>query len=123
MVMENKNKGISGESFVVSYLERLGFAIVIRNFRKTFGEIDIIARKDFLLVFVEVKMRLSDSVDYGELIGYSKRKKIIATAHAFLMENQDLYDDCVCRFDVAFVTFVDANPRISYVKNAFFENE
>lgn len=121
--MENKNKGISGESFVVSYLERLGFAIVIRNFRKTFGEIDIIARKDFLLVFVEVKMRLSDSVDYGELIGYSKRKKIIATAHAFLMENQDLYDDCVCRFDVAFVTFVDANPRISYVKNAFFENE
>jgi putative endonuclease len=123
MVMENKNKGLSGENVVACYLEGLGFSIVIRNFRKIFGEVDIIAHKDSLLVFVEVKMRVSDSVDYGELIGYSKRKKIIATAHAFLMENQDLYDDCVCRFDVAFVTFIDANPRISYVKNAFFENE
>lgn len=121
--MKMQNKGLCGENTVASYLEQLGFSIITRNFRKMFGEIDIIAHKDSLLVFVEVKMRLSDAVDHGELIGYSKKKKIIATAHSFLTEYQDRYDDCVCRFDVAFVTLIDGKPRISYVKNAFFEDE
>lgn len=68
--MEIRNKGLCGENSVVAYLEQFGFVIVARNFKKTFGEIDIIAHKDSLLVFVEVKMRMSDLVDPGELIGY-----------------------------------------------------
>lgn len=121
--MQIFNKGLCGENIVATYLQELGFVVVVRNFKKMFGEIDIIAHKEALLVFVEVKMRLSNVIDPGELIGHSKKKKIIMTAQAFLTEYSESYDDCVCRFDVAFVTMIQGEPRISYVKNAFFQNE
>ena len=116
-------KGLFGEELVVAMIKNDGFTIRARNFKRLCGEIDIIAMKEKLLIFIEVKMRTSDTVDLGELIGFSKKRKIIATAHLFLSEQYDSYYDCVCRFDVALITVIQGKPEISYVKNAFFENE
>jgi len=52
--------GAKGESYAVSLLQKNGYKIIERNFRRPWGEIDIIAIKNGILVFVEVKARKSD---------------------------------------------------------------
>jgi putative endonuclease len=51
--------GQLGEQYTAAHLERLGFAIVARNVRTRYGEIDLIAFDGSALVFVEVKTRRS----------------------------------------------------------------
>lgn len=51
--------GSRGETFAVSLLESNGYKVIERNFRCKFGEIDIIAQKDGILIYVEVKTRKS----------------------------------------------------------------
>jgi Holliday junction resolvase-like predicted endonuclease len=54
-----QNKHISigriGEDIVAGYLERRGFSVVCRNYRKKWGELDIIAKKAGVVHFIEVK--------------------------------------------------------------------
>ncbi len=52
--------GLLGENHAVDFLRKKGYTIIERKFRKGYGEIDIVARKDNTLVFVEVKTRTSD---------------------------------------------------------------
>ncbi len=51
---------IIGENAAAEFLKKKGYVILERNFRKGYGEIDIIAVKKGTLVFVEVKTRSSD---------------------------------------------------------------
>jgi putative endonuclease len=51
--------GLLGERMAAAHLERLGFAIVARNVRTRYGEIDLIAFDGRTLAFVEVKTRRS----------------------------------------------------------------
>ena len=51
----NANIGESGENVAISYLVAQGFKVLDRNFRRPYGEIDIVAQKDRALHFVEVK--------------------------------------------------------------------
>lgn len=47
--------GMFGEQIAVQYLKKKGFSVVCRNYRKKWGELDIVAKKDNVLHFVEVK--------------------------------------------------------------------
>lgn len=58
--------GQAGENQAVIHLQKIGYKILSRNFRTKFGEIDIIARDDNTLVFVEVKNRSSLNYGYPE---------------------------------------------------------
>ena len=79
------------------YLMRHGLAIVARNFRTRFGEIDLIARDGSTLVFVEVRMRSSDGFGGGlESITAAKRARIIKAANGYLAT---LEREPTCRFD------------------------
>ena len=115
-----KQKGDAGEIICAEYLKRKGFKILERNYRKPFGEIDLIARKGDLLCFVEVKTRHSNPMTCGwEAVDYRKRKRIILTAQAYLAENGD---GCYCRFDVCEVTIEKSTLRtlgINYIESAF----
>lgn len=53
--------GRIGEDIAVKYLKRKGFKILDRNFKKHYGELDIVALEKDTLVFVEVKTRLGSS--------------------------------------------------------------
>ena len=111
-----KTVGDFGEDLVEEYLRNKGYDILDRNFRKPFGEIDIIARIDEIVVFVEVKTRKNkDFANPSEAVTISKQQKIIKASQAYLMEN-DLTDS-VIRFDVAEVIRVDG--EINYIENAF----
>lgn len=52
---------VLGEEMACEYLKKQGYQILERNFRKSYGEIDIIARKGDVVVFVEVKTRTNNS--------------------------------------------------------------
>lgn len=105
--------GQSGEAAVAHYLERDGFTILARNYSNSSGEIDLIGRKNSLIVFVEVKARHAEYFDSSELIVPSKQRKIIATAQRYLIQNKLI--DVPCRFDVALVI----NNEINYIADAF----
>jgi len=55
MTTEKQNIGKLGEDIAIKYLEKQGYEILGRNYRKPWGEIDIVAQQNNELVFVEVK--------------------------------------------------------------------
>jgi putative endonuclease len=78
-------QGDAAEERACRHLDRSGFTIVERNFRTRGGEIDIVARKGDVLVFVEVRSR--EVTDFGtpeESITPDKRRRIVATARQYL---------------------------------------
>ncbi len=74
--------GLKAEKRAVEYLQGTGYSIFERNFHSRFGEIDIIALKEDILHFIEVKY----SKDYDALtrITPSKLKKIIKTVDYYM---------------------------------------
>ena len=89
--------GSRAEMLAADYLMRQGLAIVARNFRTRFGEIDLIARDGSTLVFVEVRMRSSRGFGGGlESITAAKRARIVKAANGYLAT---LAREPACRFD------------------------
>jgi len=77
--------GLEAEEKVAKYLLKNGYKILKRNFHSKFGEIDIIAKKDNILSFIEVKY--SKNYDPIYRITPAKIQKIIKTIDYFFMLN------------------------------------
>ena len=111
------SRGRVGESRAAAVLEAKGMEIVTRNFRSRCGEIDIIARENDTLVFVEVKTW--DRYGFEDLrlgITEKKQRRIIETAKYFLQEHRK-YNEMGIRFDVVFI-----GPHgIDHLASAFTE--
>ncbi len=111
--------GKRGEDLAVNYLEAEGYQIVKRNFRlRSKHEIDIIALRHGLLVFVEVKTR-KNSI-YGEPFEQvnSKKEKIISnTADLFLKHFKQAYEDI--RFDIISIVMTDHQAKLKHIESAF----
>jgi putative endonuclease len=111
----NRQVGTQYEIISSQYLEKLGYIILSKNYRCRSGEIDIIAKDQDYIVFVEVKFRHSTA--YGipaEAVNYVKRQRIIRVAQYYLMQH-GLYES-KCRFDVISLT----TDTINHIKNAFY---
>lgn len=86
--MKANPKGAAGEEYAAETLQGLGYKIVERNFRSRCGEIDIIAVKDDIIAFVEVKTRHNHSAVSGfAAVTPSKQRKIIMTAMWYMRTN------------------------------------
>ena len=111
--------GKLGEDCAAKFLEAEGYTIVERNFRIRSAEIDIIARRDNLIIFVEVKAR--SNIRHGlpvEAVTLRKQKKIIEAATVFLQDEN--FSDCACRFDVVEVYMRgECVEEIHQIENAF----
>jgi len=108
-----KLEGTNGENFACQYLINKGYKILYRNFRSKFGEIDIIANKGDLIIFVEVKLRNSNKFGKGfEAVSKSKIEKIIKTSQYFISLQTEIY---IYRYDVI---SIDDN-KITHIENAF----
>jgi putative endonuclease len=80
--------GQRGEGIAADYLKHQGYTITSTNWRCKHGEIDLIARKDDVLIFVEVRTRHSDTVETAfESIVVRKRKKLAALAELYVSMN------------------------------------
>ncbi|MGL4483889.1 MAG: YraN family protein [Anaerovoracaceae bacterium] len=86
--------GKFGESVATEYLKGLGYSILSRNFRGKAGEIDIIAKKDGLLLFIEVKSRRSLSFGIpSQAVNREKQKHIYAVAAEYLATHNVYYKE------------------------------
>lgn len=114
-----KNTGHFGEETAVAYLKQIGYLIIERNYRKRFGEIDIVAQDGDVVVFVEVKTRRS--VRFGspfEAVDRRKQKNMTRVALAYL-DSHKLFDRSA-RFDVvAVMLHKESGPEVEIVQDAF----
>ena len=95
------NLGISAESRAAAFLIAKGFRILSRRWRSPVGEIDIVARRRHLLIFVEVKAR-ADFDRAAESVTPRQRQRIAAAAEVWLAKNgADGFRDI--RFDAILV--------------------
>jgi putative endonuclease len=98
--MNSIEKGLRGEAIVQEYLREKGYRILERNYRFRHREVDIIAGKEELVAFVEVKMRSEDDFGRGfEAVSEMKKRNIISVARHYI-QRHNLYD-CNVRFDIA----------------------
>lgn len=118
--MNNKILGSQGEQAAADYLVHQGYRIFARNFRVPVGEIDIVAAKQELVVFVEVKTRRGLRCGTpAQSVTYHKQQKIIQTARWFLRQRH-LEDRCLCRFDVVEVyALPEGKWQINHIPGAF----
>lgn len=113
--MNKKAEGLAKETEAANYLLEQGYQILSRNFRCRLGEIDIIARNDGYLVFVEVKYRTNMEMGFPEeAITSLKQRRITNTAKYYLLVNR-LPESTPCRFDV----IVMLKNEIRLIKHAF----
>lgn len=112
--------GDFGERIAKSHLKKKGMRIIETGFRERFGEIDIIAVHNRVVVFVEVKTRQSDIAGKPETaVDEDKQRKIIRIAIAFLKRHN--LSTNPCRFDVVAITGDQStkNPQIVHFESAF----
>lgn len=113
--------GSAGEALAAKMYSDKGFEIVARNYRIRSGEIDIIAEKDDLLVFSEVKALPGGDADVlASELGPRKQRKIVETAKYFL-KNHRQYSNKIIRFD-AVVVGLPGFESVHLIENAFSEN-
>ena len=120
--MNRTELGQWGEAQACALLEEKGYRIVARNYRCRLGELDIIARRESVLAFVEVKLRRN--AEYGEareFVTVSKQKKIRLTAESYL-SLRDWAQELQPRFDVIEVYApqgMDGSCSLKHLENAF----
>lgn len=118
-----KNVGKYGEDEAARFLEGRGLVILERNYHSKHGEIDIIAKKDKYIIFIEVKTRKYKSISKpAEAVDDKKQRKILKTAMVYLQLHK--YIDLQPRFDVIEVFYEtdEFNKKImtiNYIENAF----
>ena len=117
-ITQKRLLGDNGEDAVVAWLIKNAFIILARNYRTRMGEIDVIAQKDEVVAFIEVKTRASNYFPISNTVSYTKQKRIIKAAMYFVMHNK--IRNKILRFDVATVTkdlFLEYN--VTMIENAF----
>ena len=118
MTQARMHFGKMGEDLACAELERRGYAILARRYRRPMGEIDIIARDGPTTVFVEVKAR--EGADFGdgaEAITPWKRRRIVMVALDYIARHQ--LANSPCRFDVVSIRFDDGAPVVTVFPSAF----
>jgi putative endonuclease len=115
---ENKELGRKGEELTCAYLQKKGFEILQRNFIHDRAEVDIVAEKEGMIVFVEVKTRMSAYLtDPAQLVSLKKQKQIIKAADAWIKK---LRPNDPARFDVVIVVTNMQYTTIEHIEDAFY---
>ena len=90
MATNRRKLGTFGERVAKDYLEKRGYEVLETNFRCPAGEIDIVARKQGYLIFVEVRTRRSlECATPEESVTPAKREKLIELAQTYIQEHRD----------------------------------
>jgi putative endonuclease len=113
--------GARGEKAAARYLRRRGYKILLKNFRSGKAEVDIVARQNDWLVFVEVKTRESEQFGApSEAVDRDKQRNLSKAALDYLrmLGNPRIH----FRFDIVEVIIADGSKRpddIRLIQNAF----
>lgn len=110
--------GHEGEKMATEYLQTQGYQILETNWNTQHKEVDIIARDNSFIVFVEVKTR-----KYGTLmppvsaIDRQKQKNLIWAANSYIRQKNI---DLEARFDIISILYKGSNYQIEHIQDAFY---
>lgn len=116
MSFKSKELGQKGEEIACGFLESNGYCILERNWFCPLGEVDIIAKDDNTIVFVEIKTK--SGLGYGspeEMVGKRKQNKIIHLAEYYLKEKN--LEEVSFRVDVVAVILEGEKLSLKLIKN------
>ena len=112
-----KDIGNTGEDEAVLFLESRGYEILERNYRYKRSEVDLIARKDNFLVFVEVKVRSSNAFGFPEsFVSDSQVSRILEAAEEYQYLKGWTGN---IRFDIISIEGKGTNKNITHFEDAF----
>ena len=110
--------GKLGEDRATSFLLEKGYEIVARNHRYKKSEVDLICKRDGLLVFVEVKTRSSKAFGEPEtFVSTSQQKAIVRAAEAYMLETNWPGD---IRFDIIAIVVNKGFEELVHLEDAFY---
>jgi putative endonuclease len=110
--------GERGENVAARFLCDKGYKIIVRNFRCPLGEIDIIARDEETLVFVEVKTRAEDAPSPEDQVDEAKQHQMTKVAKSYLSRYG--FPQPPARFDVVAIVWPEGHdPIIRHTPSAF----
>jgi len=113
-----RNRGQQGEREAEQFLSAQRYAIIAKNYRSPFGEVDLIALDRQTLVFVEVRTHTGAAFgDPLESVNARKQRQIAKTALHYLSRHR-LYNR-EARFDVIGIRWEGENACLTHVKGAF----
>lgn len=114
--MNTREVGGAYEHMAAEYLKKKGYSILTLNYRVRKAELDIVARDNRTLVFVEVKYRRSGKAgDSLQAITLAKQKRICQAALFYMNQYRiDIYSSEI-RFDVIGID----GDKITHIENAF----
>ena len=118
MTVKTKILGKKGEDIAAAFLKKKGYNILFRNYKCSFGEIDIVAKHKKILSFIEVKTRRTKK--YGlpqEAVTPAKQTKISRVALEFVQRYK--MDNRAARFDVVSVQYLNDVYEVDLIENAF----
>lgn len=112
-------RGLYGEQVAIRYLTFAGWTVTDHRFRMGRLELDLVARKERTVAFVEVKTRRGSAFGRPiEAVTWSKRRDIARVAQAWI--DRRGRPEYTYRFDVIGVTLSSAGPhRVQHVEDAF----
>jgi putative endonuclease len=117
---DNQERGRAAEVIAAAFLESQGLSILLRNYRRRAGELDIVARDEKILIIAEVRTRSSNAFGGAAAsVGFRKQSRLIRAAQQLLQQRKDLAALRV-RFDVIIIHNARSGlPRVEWIKNAF----
>ncbi|MFN8673092.1 MAG: YraN family protein [Candidatus Sericytochromatia bacterium] len=101
--MKEKNKrkkGLEGEKVAINFLLENNYEILENNFYCRYGEIDIVAKKENIIIFIEVKYRKNANFGEPEEAVSLKKIKAICKTALYYITSKELQDNINFRFDV-----------------------
>ncbi len=116
-MVSRKNLGNRGEDQAVEFLKQKGFSLLERQYRHGRAEIDLIMRKDDLMIFVEVKTRTGKA--YGrpeDAISQGQIERIMSSAEHYIFEQGW---EGRLRFDVIAVQCYQGRVELTHLEDAF----
>ena len=108
-----KQKGRLGEDMATDYLKSTGYKIITRNFCIRGGEIDIIAVKEGILIFIEVKLRFQKNWT----ISYLKKRRLLRAARRFMYKKQFFNSNWRFDFIVLQLNKNGALQKLTHIEN------
>lgn len=113
-------RGRKAERLASRYLQGRGLRLIERNWRQSFGEIDLILLDGPTLVFVEIKYRQDQEwMPAIESISPGQQRRIARVGACYLQQQGATLSWQDCRFDVVLLLGPWPRPRIEWIRDAF----
>ena len=121
MIAPHLKTGMLGEIYASRYLRDNGYEILSANFKTKAGEIDLVARKEDIISFVEVKTRKAGGLYRpAEAVDHDKQSHVRASAKVY-MKASHMEDDrsLQLRFDIIEVVVSNNEYKCNHIINAY----